>query len=632
MQILIVCEGAVRQRWTMPCKEIGKGTTGRAIRAVAPWQEIEDAEGKLQDAGDELCTIDLQHPLDISNLASLNWIITNSGAYDLVLLDRKSLTSLTPIGAYVWVRLLKDTGGLMFMDLKDSRCNGPDIIKGNVRGDNYHLEEVPKIPVLKLLMAPRMSTEDPAWTCYLLKRKIPEDPWPLILRWACKSFNKKLLLYGILSLAPPYVVDMFLKVATRTPLVKGVSPGSQQRSELILKDIGLLGPLVVPPPDCGDMEGLEWTRNSCYMDSSLHCMLAVPSILNHFLLNVNLTPNPPRVTPCGHNPEADLFNRRRLQTELRYITATLRGEATPEQAVRCTDKLRLLMRTCKLEEDRQWWSSRTQDAGEFISWLLDLFPVDQAVTTRTTYATNDDNLNQPLEDMVVSNVFTEVNASPVYSVGQFTLQAQRRELPITHFLTTTDDSGILDKKNLFIVTEGPHDGQQFKRRVAVKTLIRAPGVIIFNVFRGAGGHRKGGAAARVATVSIDPVPEIRLVSGQVFQFSGVVIFQSAHYNCYYRCDDVWYFYDDINMRKSKKIGDYAVMMDVAHHDITERGTVYFYDQVAGPKGLPVPMPKPPLVFEQCEDLEIHECKESKTCDWNTTTGECQAIDDEGQFL
>ena len=53
------------------------------------------------------------------------------------------------------------------------------------------------------------------------------------------------------------------------------------------------------------------------MDTSLHCMFAVPSVLSHFLLNVEL--ELPIIPVCGVNPALDLINRNRLQEELRYI-------------------------------------------------------------------------------------------------------------------------------------------------------------------------------------------------------------------------------------------------------------------------------------------------------------------------
>ena len=145
-------------------------------------------------------------------------------------------------------------------------------------------------------------------------------------------------------------------------------------------------------------------------------------------------------------------------------------------------------------------------------------------------------------------------------------------------------------------------------------------------------------------VALVPEERIELPSGQVFEFAAVVILSGnhGHYTCCYKCGGSWYFYNDIGQLVPRKIGDYDEMMVTHGRNIKTKGTVYFYNQTAGPKGLPVPVQKgplgvrvpmaPPRVFQSCEGLEIDECKETDRCDWNPMEEYCQAIDDEGQFI
>lgn len=492
-----------------------------------------------------------------------DWV-NESPLYDVIIVG---IFSYTPLDIYVWYTLLA--------------LNGKLLIK------YYDHDDISK-QVFNLLFTDS--------TNYFTRIDNPiEDPWSIILRWSCSNTENYSLMQRVLSLAPQSIIEMFsfgAKFITRKR--------NDRNAEEILKiisSLGIVDPPKIPNALCSKIRGLDWRRNSCYMDTSLHCMLAVPSILSHFILNINLGYQ--KIPTCGVTPHLDLINRRRLQEELRYIVATIRGNSKPENVTKTADKLRLIFRTCDLGVHQQWWSAATQEAGELITWILSLFPVDFGIAIRKSFATNDLK-EDSVDNMTLTSTNLNTRESPVVSIYQHDLG--KGLAPISTFLTNIEDSGDLGDSNLLRATIQGKE-QVFRRSVRIKELIKAPGAIIFNVHRGIGGERPerlvGGAAERWTKTPIDPDKYIELQYGQLFEFSGVILYTGTHYTCCYKCKDIWYHYDDLSdagdLSIPIMIGDYETLMNGEYsNSIRTRGTVYFYNQIGGPKGLPVPDEKAPL--------------------------------------
>ena len=463
-------------------------------------------------------------------------------------------------------------------------------------------------------------------------------PWPYLLRWMCEDIVHRAR--KVINYAPPKVIRDLKAV---TGWCRRHRKGSRLVVSTVSRVLDSLGLLDEESAigSCDTFPGLGWHANSCYMDSALQCLLAVPSIIGNYIMNVNLEDFPlnERETMCGDTAAQDLFNRERIQTELRYIAATIRGKSTSSTRVNNANRFRLLLRTCKLNRYQRFWEGGTQDSGEFLAWLLARFPMDEGIVRRETYAVKG-------KEMLLSSR-TYTREGPVVDVTRSTLlkaSKDKGDVKITKFLTTSDDSGLIDGG--FLVTEYRGKGDRFFRRIQKSMVLSSPGALIFTVMRGGTGYGINGEPFihRKLKTRINPVRRFALQSGQIFRFSAVTIHQGIHYYCYYRCNEDWYYYDDMSQQTPKKIGTFTKLMRGGRASaIMSYGTVYYYNQIGGPSILPMNLPQKPALetrskptesrrFLPCEGLEITECTKRDRCDWNKTKKECQAVDMEGQFI
>ena len=583
--------------------------------------------------------VDVHAPLNMTRLDDRVWIERNRGQYGMVLIHAGQpgpfRTEITPLDIYGLATLLTMKGSLFTFSVKDS----------SLRFTNPKQKDSPlnKPLVLKELQSLFLWAPAGKPKPHFIKRRADkESQWVPILKWMCSQPLH--VLVSVVTILPPDILELLYKVSEFSIKTK------KGRVVLAKKILGMSGEQPLRLGDvrentevCSKIRGLDWNENSCYMDTALHCLLAVPSLLNYYILNVDLAKYPVSVNDvCGYTVESDLFNRGRIQEELRHITASIRGEAKEGSLVPSADKFRLLLRTCKLDINRQFWAGGTQDSGEFIAWLVDRFPVSRGITRSLVYGTNSESKEHPaIDDMTETSEHINRRVTPIHPVSRFTLIAElekrgrtMKPIPMSYFVSEIDDSGTLDRP--FETS----DGESFSRRVNVRQLIQSPGAIIFTIMRGGSGfgHRGG----KWLKVPIEPVPSIKLVSGQVFRFSSVVVYTGAHYNCYFLCNKKWYFYDDITSRSARLVGSYKNLMRAAGRRIRTSGTIFFYNQIKGPRSLPYVPSKPALgewqdvppkrPFQVCEDLEMDDCKEAERCSWNPENDQCQGIDLQGQFI
>lgn len=413
-----------------------------------------------------------------------------------------------------------------------------------------------------------------------LYRKYPnfDKAWSIVLHWSCKQFNI-INIHNTLAIIPEKIKVQIKNICKAVSCSMNSKSKAGERAKIILDMIRMTQNMksIKMLTNCKNIKGLKWTRNSCYMDSGLQCLLAIPSVLNMYLLSVKLKP---RMSKCGKTLTKDLQTRIKIQQSLKLITDTLRGKST---SITTADQLRELSKSCNvIPGSPGWWTAATQDSGEFIIWLLSLFPVNKGITVRTSYATNDLSISDTSK-MTLTSSNSVINNSPVFNVDHFTLK-KAGNVPLTTFLTQIEDS-ILDKQNLLTVNMNG-EKRVFRRSVRITKLFKAPGSIIFNISRGGGMYQGQGEASYWLKTAIEPIQEFTLSSGQVFEFSGVVLYDGIHYTSCYKCNKNWYYYDDMQA-EPYKIGDYDTLMSgnlVTR--IKTRGTIYFYNQIKGPRGLP----------------------------------------------
>lgn len=321
-------------------------------------------------------------------------------------------------------------------------------------------------------------------------------------------------------------------------------------------------------PLCINIRGLKWSGNSCYLDSTLISLFAVPSAFTDDILTMNLVNKRFDSLVCGKNVNEDLKNRKLVQNQLRIVVNSIRGIG-PEVDT-CFD-LRETLKRCPNSEN--FHDTEMKDAGEFLSYLLSIFPVQHAVKQSTTYATNSKERNIVMNDIVKTSQITDNKASVIISVSDIILLKQKNNaMPIGTYLYQREDNypNFFDNNNLFY-PENSNNG--YIRRITDDRLVDAP-YIIFSMTRIS-------PFKSFIKAPVIPTEEIQLDNKKRFSLSAIVLFQNAHYTCLFRCENEWYYYNDMgtdNYYTVKKIGHYDNIFTISPRPNTH-GTQYFYTPI-----------------------------------------------------
>lgn len=309
--------------------------------------------------------------------------------------------------------------------------------------------------------------------------------------------------------------------------------------------------------------GLQWIGNSCYADSVLVALFAVPNRFTDKLLDTKLTLL--TKAECGNNSEQDLIVRRKIQNELKRITNSIRGEGN---YVKHITPLRKLFEECP-SYGQDYHLTNTQDAGEFLKYILKMFPfLDTAQDESITFGTNNTN-RLLLKNMNRSTNFTKTShnfhcyENVIMTVNSETLINAAKNQNIDTFLTIYDDS---------IMANWLHT-----RKIKIKRRIYTP-YLIFDLMRG----YQDSSGQKINIISINPIEEINL-GRQTFNLSAIVILYKAHYTCVFKYNELWYHYDDYKLSygkyRTKKIGNYEDMLKYKFSDNVSpktHGKLYFY--------------------------------------------------------
>lgn len=326
-------------------------------------------------------------------------------------------------------------------------------------------------------------------------------------------------------------------------------------------------------PTCSNIRGLKWKGNSCYLDSTLVALFATPSQFTNNILTMNLAENriPPSqrgLYPCGTTYDEDLKNRQMVQNQLNLIAQSIRGN---DNIVEYCFNLRETLKECPDPEN--YYDDAIKDAGEFLGYILSLFPVNTAVKKRVTYATNDMSADPPARSLIKTSDITDRTSSIIQQVDSFSLLSLKgKSSGLNNFIKQHEDTYPLElsTENLFFPDKGTIG---YKRRIADETLESAP-YIVFNL-------KRVNIYTDFIRAQIIPEPIITLPSGELFFLSAIVIFEGLHYTCTFVCDDTWYYYNDMNSRNYgiKKIGTYNQMLKISPNPTTN-GTQYYYTPVS----------------------------------------------------
>lgn len=307
---------------------------------------------------------------------------------------------------------------------------------------------------------------------------------------------------------------------------------------------------------------LTWTGNSCFIDSVLQPLFIVPNQFTDIILN-----QPSRLT----DPRCqDIVG---LQGELNNIVNSIRNN---DGSVTNVTKLRSFMQNCILSrDDENIWDTNFHDAGEFLTYLLDLFPnTNIAKRTTVTYATND--LTSPTDqitDKVLTSRITDDKASVVILIDALSLLAMDDVITTQDLLTKTEDSDLDEPVK---PSEGPGAGAAFMRRITTTTIIESP-MIILNLTR-----NNPLEPDEIVEKQIIPLQQITIENGTKYNLTGITIFHNNHYVAYYKCDDIWYFYNDMETSKVTNLGNFDNIFETTYlsdyPEVMVRSTIYYYSK------------------------------------------------------
>ena len=330
-----------------------------------------------------------------------------------------------------------------------------------------------------------------------------------------------------------------------------------------------------------DIKGLNYTGNSCYMDSTLLCIFSVYNkIITENILEKDLsalkTIGRNLWSKCDENIDNDIKRRQNIQKVLNNITESMRGL---DNVKKCSN-LRSLIAKCP--GSQPFHGTGTQDAGEFLSYLFNLFQVDVANTRRSSYGSND--LDNNPKWILVSKQ-KDNYASPIIDVVSTTLKMIPDDYDITQFVKQTQDSiledsdiWIPDKNNpLVTYTRRKEVFKIQKSRLIIFNLVRTYGEASFSKTKTGRGKFKGIVTKNIWTgIS---APETMILNDVKLDLSAIVVHTgSVHYVANFKCNNEWFWYDD-NPSSSKHlikhIGSYDNMLKTKPNPLTH-GVLFFY--------------------------------------------------------
>ena len=284
---------------------------------------------------------------------------------------------------------------------------------------------------------------------------------------------------------------------------------------------------------------------------------------------------------CGKTKEEDLSNRKLVQTQLRNIANSIRGIGPTVDY--CID-LRKTLQNCPDPEN--YHDTMMKDAGEFLTYILSMFPVNTAQRRINTYGTNKlDNLNintideQDLKtsEFEKTSEIWDCKASVVNYVPYDILDKAPNGINISKFLNKIEDSGELTSDNLF-KPYGKNSDIQYKRRIAFDSLKYSP-YLIFNIKRI--GINYYTSEEIFNNKNIYPEQYVYLPNGQKFELSAIVIYTGGlHYVCTFKCENKWYFYNDLGTSGNYEIfelgSDYSDVVENSPYNPDTNGTQFYY--------------------------------------------------------
>lgn len=308
-------------------------------------------------------------------------------------------------------------------------------------------------------------------------------------------------------------------------------------------------------PNIALPKGLSFEGNSCYIDSVLFSLFALPSpsnILDSEILNKDLkliSEKQKKWISCGSSKLEDYENRLSIQNELKEITSYMRNNEKYNEQYTCR-KFRKLLRNCPTSQ--KFHSFQEQDAGEFLQYIFNIFEVNITQIKRATLVTNDMS-DQPQSYL---QTFKKIDYTvPVITVSVFELRNKYR---LSNSLFTQEDSQ-LDYENRYRDTDS---GAYFQRRIEINKVISSEFLVFYVQRLNYDGERN------MDKIILEDEIE---VGTNVLHLYSVIVHERDHYTAFIKIQGEWYHYDDLrdNIRKVENIENIK-------NYVGKYGTLFFY--------------------------------------------------------
>uniref|UniRef100_A0A6C0H304 WW domain-containing protein n=1 Tax=viral metagenome TaxID=1070528 RepID=A0A6C0H304_9ZZZZ len=324
---------------------------------------------------------------------------------------------------------------------------------------------------------------------------------------------------------------------------------------------------IAPRKIIDEPRALKWTKNSCYLDSALFAFFAGPKKFIDQLLNMKLEDKTDRMIlgVCnGQDWKTNILSRKAIQQELKniYNSITRNGK----EVEYCTNLRRTLV-NCPDAEN--YHTGAIADAGEFITYINNIFPTDKSIKKTITYGTNRQgiNLSQVLEEdpnTYMNDSLDEIaSLVHVIQVQDILDIGKRKDVYLSDFLVEKFDSKLRDPFN--------GDGTLYYRRIQFRTIDFSP-YLIFSL------KRLPKRDSKITTNIVNPDKYIKIGDddgqGQMFTLTGVVINTgSCHYVAVAKYNNFWWYYDDQEYSRTKKLRKFNTFDEFVTASKNSRGTI-----------------------------------------------------------
>lgn len=305
--------------------------------------------------------------------------------------------------------------------------------------------------------------------------------------------------------------------------------------------------------NCHELKGLINIDDSCYLDSVLFALLAIPNkFINKHILFKKI------------NDQKYYSFLTLLQRYLIYLTEEIRIKKSLQV---CTP-FRKIIKNYQMKGMPNFSLPGQQEAGEFLIYFLTLFNSQNLATVKhTTYATNSISKKVKHKNLIVTNTHIDTQASIIIFVDSFQLLNKEKMVNhIFHFLKQKDDSGVLDSLNMF-----KYNNQKYVRKISEIQIIDAPQIIVWC-------QRVNPITNSILRTKIVPNRKITLGNSKKLKLYAIILHlgnvSNGHYITYFRNKKSWYLYDDIS-RNVSFIGNYTQLLQL-NPNVFSHSVLFFY--------------------------------------------------------